>query len=384
MNDTHSAERFQPRERVVAIDVHRGFLLLMFCVVEAFVPVLRTLPATPVRDFLVKQFSHSQWAGCTLMDLGFPTFIMLLAMSMPLSFARRRAAGAATATLVRHVVVRSLLLYAFGTFFHGGLSVPLSEVRFTRVFHRLAIAILISGLAELFLRTRGKIIALIVVLLGYWGLMELFPVPGYGAGDDSPQGNLNYYVDFTLLGAETYFILSTLGVFGTCLCGLLAGHVLLMPGPWQRRAMILAGSGLMLINVGMAWDALCPINKHIWSPSFVAMSSGWFTLVFAGIYAIADGWGRQGRVLQNDHSRRESITTLASPPVQTWAYPLAVLGRHPLFTFAAFGLLPFDRWAEQLAGQGLTPLLGPLQPFVEAAVQVLLVWLLVFWLDRRS
>ncbi len=347
-------------ERVVAIDALRGFVLLGSFVAEAFVPALQKLPASPLRDAFLAPLSHSQWHGCTVVDLGFPAYIMLIAMSITLSYERRRRQGMGRAELLRSLTVRSALLFAFATIYHGGLSLPVSEIRFTRIFHRLAIAIFLSGAAELLFDMRGKIIALVTVLAGYWALMEFVPVPGYGAGDYSRLGNLNHYLDRTVLGAQTYFVLSTLGVAGTCLMGLLGGALLLGQRRPQQRLLSFVGAGIVLLNLGWLLDPLCPINKHIWTPSFVIYSAGWVSLVFSGFFLLTDvcGWTR-------------------------WSFPFQVLGKNPLFAFAAIGLLPWSRYANLFAGEGLVPLLGASQPQVQAAVQVVLWWLLVYWLHRN-
>ncbi len=350
-----------PGERVQAVDAVRGFVLFSFCMAKAFVPVLMAQPSTPVRDWLLTQLTHSEWHGCTAYDLGFPGFVGLIAMSMSLSIHRKRERGGQTGRMLRQLVLRSLLLFVLGTIFHGGFSVPLEDIRLTRVLHRLAVAILLSGLFELFLNTKAKGSLLIAILLGYWALMEFVPVPNFGAGDDSPVGNLNRYVDQTLLGAETYFILSTLGVAGTCLLGGLGGAVLLSRLTPQQRALCFLGAGLLGINLSLAWDLVCPINRHFWSPSFVLYTSGWTWVVTGAFLLLCDVWRLTGEF-----------------------FPLTVLGRNSLLTYGAFELLPFDRYASLLAGEGIVPLVGNAQPVIHASMQVLLIWLFVNALDRKQ
>ncbi len=349
-------------ERVLTVDAVRGFVLFSFCMAKAFVPVLREQPSLPVRDWLLEQLTHSEWLGCTAYDLGFPGFVGLLAMSMSLSIHHKRERGRqTTAMMLRQLVFRSMLLFALATLFHGGFSVPLEEMRFTRVLHRLAVAILLSGLFELLLNTKAKFALLLATLLGYWALMEFVPVPGFGAGDDSPVGNLNHYVDHVLLGAETYFVLSTLGVAGTCLFGALGGAVLLRQLTPQQRVVTCLGSGLLLINLGLAWSVVSPINRHFWSPSYVLYTSGWTCLVMGAFSLLNDVW-RMTRVI----------------------FPLILLGRNSLLTYGFFELLPFDRYANLFAGEGIVPLVGSAQPLVHASVQVCLIWLLIYGVDRQQ
>jgi len=347
--------------RVIALDAGRGFALMWSAIEHAFPPALQMLPASPLRDVSLTAISHSTWHGCSFVDIGFPAYIMLIGMSITFSFRRRIDRGVSRRQLLTHLVVRAGMLFVFAMFYHGGLSSPLSEIRFTRIFHRLAIAILLCGVFELFLTLRGKIFTLVSVLIAYWALMQFFPVPGFGAGHYSPEGNLNHYVDQVLLGAKTNFILSTLGVAGTCIFGLLMGDLFLREHAPQSRLMWLIGGAFILLNLGYTLDSICPINKHIWTPTFVLVSSGWGFLMFSGFYGLTDvlGWKK-------------------------CMFPLTVLGENPLVSFAAFGILPFSRYADLFAGVALTPYLGLAQPIVQAFVQVLLLWLLVYWLHRNN
>lgn len=334
---------------------------MVFCIQEPLIAALQTLAPSPLRDLLIRQLDHAAWDGCTFFDLGFPAYILLIAMSMTYSFRNRRARGQTSAELYRRLIARSALLYVFGIFFHGGFSVPLSEVRFTRIFHRLAVAILFSGLIELTFTVRRQIALLVLVLVGYWGLMAFVAAPGYEPGDYSPQGNLSEYVDKVLLGARTYFVLSTIGVVGTCILGLLVGHVLQLPRTAGEKAVALAVAGMVLVNLGFGWDVLCPVNRHLWTPSFVVFSGGWILIIFLMFYFPME-------VLER----------------RRWAFPTVVLGRNPLFTYVAAGILPFDRYAKMLVGEGLAPLFGAAHPFVLAFTQVGLLWLLVYWLHRKN
>ncbi|MCA9077584.1 MAG: DUF5009 domain-containing protein [Planctomycetaceae bacterium] len=358
---SHERVSSEQRHRVVALDAMRGFALMGSAIEVAFPPAVRTLPPSPARDFTLSVITHSDWHGYSFVDLGFPAYIMMIGMSMTFSFGRRREQGMSRRDLFVHILTRAVLLFIFATIYHGGLSTPFSEIRLTRIFHRLAIAILLCGVFELVFNMKTRIAALVTVLIGYWALMEFYPVPKYGPGDYSALGNINHFIDRTLLGAETYFILSTLGVAGTCLFGLLIGDLFVKQKSTQKRLLWLVAMGVVQVNLGYALNSICPINKHIWTPTFVLISNGWASLVFAGFYAVTD--------------------------VCNWKkvmFPFTVLGENPLVSFAAFGILPFNRYANLFAGEALTPYLGAAQPLVQATVQVLLLWLLVYWLHRNK
>jgi predicted acyltransferase len=123
----------------------------------------------------------------------------------------------------------------------------------------------------------------------------------------------------------------------------------------------MAIAGILLINAGFALDFVCPINKDIWTPSFVLFSAGWFFLVFAFVYLVTE-------VL---HLRK-------------WTMPLVVLGENPLFTYVACGLLPLDHYAKLFFGDAWAPLLGPAHLFVLAFGQLAVLWLIVYWLHRKK
>ena len=347
--------------RILSIDADRGLALLAMFLYVPFAEALAKLPQSTVRDFLMTQSSHAEWHGCTFIDLGFPGFIALLAMSIVISFGRKLAKGATRGQILRGLAVRTTLLFIVGFFFHGGFSVPLDDVRLTGFVPRLAICIFFAGLIELTVSWRWQIVLAAALLLGYWAAMELIPVPGYGAGSYAREGNLNAYVDMQLLGARTYFFLSTPSVVANAVIGLLFGRVVvssLMPG---YKAMALLAIATLLTTLGAAWEPWCPINKAMWTPSFVLFALGTGLYLYLVFYFVID-------VLQ----------------ISRWAFPLIVLGRNPLFSFMAGGLLPFDRYARLFVGEAFAPWLGAWHDLVVLAVAALLWWMLVYWCDRKG
>jgi predicted acyltransferase len=259
---------------------------------------------------------HAEWNGWTPTDLIFPFFLFIAGVSMTLSFASRAARGVTRASLAWHIVRRSALIFAIGLFLNGFPSFDLHTIRIMGVLQRIALCYLAGGLLYLFTvrgehaanggakaRTSIAVIAGVVVILlaGYWALMTFVPVPGYGAGHLGHDENLGAYIDRALLGGHLWAeskswdpegILSTFPAIATLLIGILAGDWVRSDHHCSRKAMGLAICGLVLMLAGRVLHPYFPINKNLWTSTFVLFTGGFAMLLFAAVYWVVDlrGW----------------------------------------------------------------------------------------------
>jgi predicted acyltransferase len=248
---------------------------------------------------------HAEWNGWTPTDLIFPSFLFMMGVAMTLSFPSRFARGATVPTLVRHIVLRSLGLFAIGLFVNAFPEFEVSTWRIPGVLQRFAACYLVVGLIYLFTRKREPVRAnipvivtiAIVCLVAYWALMTFVPVPGYGTGHLDPEGNLGAYIDRSLLGQHLYAqtkvydpegVLSTLPAFATALFGILAGEWLRSATPQMRKTAGLLGAGIALMILGEALHPFFPINKKLWTSTFVLFTSGFTTLSLGICYWVFD------------------------------------------------------------------------------------------------
>ncbi len=255
---------------------------------------------------------HAEWNGWTPTDLIFPFFLFIVGVSMTLSFASRIARGISRRSLMIHVLRRSALIFAIGLFLNGFPDFDLSSLRIMGVLQRIALCYLGAGLLYLFTyqwepaedrpaRVRANLrvtaVTIVILLIGYWAVMTFVPVPGYGAGHLGKDDNLGAYVDRTLMPGHLWSesvtwdpegFLSTLPAIASLLIGILAGEWLRSTRPANRKVLGLAVVGVALLVVGRLLHPFFPINKNLWTSTFVLFTGGFAMLALAICYWIVD------------------------------------------------------------------------------------------------
>jgi predicted acyltransferase len=236
--------------------------------------------------------SHAAWHGWTPTDLIFPFFLFAVGVSIAFALAPRLERDEPRGGLLLRIASRSVILFALGLFLAGFPSLDFATIRIPGVLQRIAVCYL--AVALLFVATwRRHQVAVIAsvfaaLLLAYSALMALVPVPGFGAGDLGKEGNLAAYIDRAVLGphiwraAKVYDpegILSTLPAIATTLAGVLTGQWLRAPRALVAKAAGMAGAGVVAIVFGLAWGRWFPINKALWTSSYVVFTAGAALLV---------------------------------------------------------------------------------------------------------
>jgi predicted acyltransferase len=280
-----------PPPRLVSLDVFRGLAVAGMLVVNT--------PGTWVHVY--PPLLHADWHGWTYTDTIFPFFLFAVGVSLAISCERRIEKGARRSDLLRHVAVRASAIFFLGLALNA-LSFWLFDkphLRIPGVLQRIGVCYLAGGLVYLLLGRRSLLPAAAALLLGYWALMTLVPVPGHGAGDLSVEGNLAAWVDRLALGAHTWKPgwdpegpLSTLPAIATTLFGAMAGVLLAARGDLRRNLPALMASGALGITLGALWGAVFPINKNLWTSSYAVFMSGLAAVALALCAWIVDlrGW----------------------------------------------------------------------------------------------
>ena len=227
----------------------------------------------------------------------FPSFLWIVGVAIPLSFAKRRAFGVTTAQLVRQIFRRAIILYLFGALIYIVPDLQFGTMRLFGVLQRIAICYLIASLIYLKAGVRGQLIWIVSLLAAYWLAMTLIPVPGYGAGNLSVEGNLAHYVDRVVLGPHNYSetktwdpegIVSTAPALATTLLGILAGRLLRLQRPIKLRIIWLGLIGVLLLIAGLFCSHWLPINKKIWTDSFALVMAGSDAIALAALVWCVD------------------------------------------------------------------------------------------------
>ena len=244
---------------------------------------------------------HAQWNGWTLADLVFPFFLFIVGVAVAFSTTARLKRGDSRIALMGHALWRGLQLFALGLFLNGFPNqYHLASWRVYGVLQRIAICYVITVLLGLWTNWRGWIATALGCLVGYWLLMRFVPVPGFGVpGHDipllDPDHNLAAWLDRKLLAGHLYDrtrdpegMLSTISAVATCLLGLLTGEWLRSPRSQKTKALGLAVFGVAGVAAGKTVNAWFPINKNLWTSSFVIFTAGLALLCLAVFYWTAD------------------------------------------------------------------------------------------------
>lgn len=334
-----------------------------------------------------RPLTHAEWHGWTATDLVFPFFLFIVGVSITLALGRRRAAGDAEGVLAARVARRAAIIFALGFVLNViaafRFGVDLDTIRMMGVLQRIALCYLAAALLFLWSGWRTQAAIAAGLLLGYWGLLTLVPVPGFGAGDLGKEGSLAAWLDRLLLGRHIWRgskvydpegLLSTLPAIATTLAGMLAGHWLVAARSPARKLGGLALAGAAALVAGLAWDAWFPINKSLWTSSYALFTAGASALGLAACAWAVDVAG-----------------------YRRWAMPFAVFGTNALalFFLSTLGaLLLITTEVAQADGGSLTlhallyrrlfaPWASPVNASLAWAITYLLVWLGVMGLLYR-
>lgn len=360
-------EAKESRPRVMSVDALRGFDMFWIMGGGEAVKQFIRLFGDPMPAGIARQFSHVEWEGFAAWDLIMPLFLFIVGVAMPFSVGRRIEEGDTRTALYRHTARRVIVLFVLGMIAQGHLLTfdPDRIHLYCNTLQAIAAGYLVATIALVHLRIAGQVVLCAVLLVGFWLLMVLVPVPGHGSGVLTPGGNLAMFIDEAVLGrfrdgTHYTWILSSMGFAGSVLLGMFGGHILKSESLAQgRKAFALAGLGVVLTAGGLAWSVWFPIIKHIWTSSFVLFAAGLSYLLLAAFYTVMDVFG-----------------------YKKWAFPFAVIGANALLAYLAEGLVSAHGIAEWLFGEaaGEWP---AMYSFPFALLVFGLLWLGLYGLYRK-
>lgn len=275
--------------RLQSLDIARGITI-------AFMIMVNNNGANPYAPFM-----HSAWNGWTLTDLVFPAFLFLVGVSIVFSLAKRLSQRVAKSVIVMSILKRTVILFALGLVVNGFPYFNLYHLRIYGVLQRIALCYLFASLLYLFRRRAGMIAAITAFLLvAYYVLMRFVPVPGAGVPTHGiplldPDQNWVAWLDRHLLPGRLYEgvrdpegLLSTIPAVGTTLLGVLTGLWIQSQRERRRISQGLFGSAVVLIVMGQLWSVWFPINKKLWTSSYVLFTTGCSLLLLALLYWLID------------------------------------------------------------------------------------------------
>ncbi len=291
----HQSPLRPPSSRLYSLDVFRGATIAAMILVN-----------NPGNDFAYAPLNHARWNGWTPTDLIFPFFLFIVGVSLTLSFRTRVERGESKRDLLLHTLRRTAIIFLIGLFLNGLPYFHLSTWRVAGVLQRIAVAYLAAAIITLYSGWRGIALWVGALLLGYWVAMRFIPVPGVGMpGSDmpinDPNANLNWYIDKLFLPGAMYEktrdpegILSTFPAIATALIGVLTGEWLGKSIDAAKKFYGMIAFGVAGIVAGQIWHLWFPINKKLWTSSFVLFTAGCALIALAMCYWVCDRKMRRG------------------------------------------------------------------------------------------
>lgn len=328
---------------------------------------------------------HAEWHGCTPTDLIFPFFLFIAGTAMAFSLSKYTLENRPTDRVYWRIARRCALLFLIGLLLNAYSSLALgTDLRIMGVLQRISLAYFTCAIAILKLKPKQLYGLAGFLLIGYWAAMQLIPVPGFGAGELSAEGNFAAYIDRLILtqkhlwGNRPYDpegLFSTLPSVVSVLAGYFTGRWLKKQPIKSRTSVSLVIFGLVCLVVGYLWGLIFPINKALWTSSYVVVTAGWALLLLGACYEAMEvrGW-------------------------QKWGKPFEVMGLNAIFLFVASAVLAriiiytkigtsenaqsiktwiyesfFQPWAGDLNGS-----------LAFAIVNILFWWAILYWMYRQK
>lgn len=281
---------------------------------------------------------HAQWNGFTPTDLVFPTFLFLVGVTTVFSTAARLAKGATKQSILLHALWRAVVLFLLGLLVNSFPLFHLHTLRVYGVLQRISVCYFLITLLYLMSSSwKNKAVIAVAALVGYWGVMRFVPVPGYGVPTHEipllhPDGNLVAWIDRQIFPASHLYektrdpegLLSTLPAVATALFGMLTGLWLRTSRSIGEKAKGIVVAGISGVLLGGLWNYAFPINKKLWTSSYVLFAAGWSLLLLALAIWIVD-------VLEANRSESERRARFT---------PLLVLGTNAIAAYVFSELLP--------------------------------------------
>ncbi|WP_263377609.1 acyltransferase family protein [Granulicella paludicola] len=320
MSATASPQITKPSTRLLSIDLFRGLTVAFMILVNN----------NGNNALAYRALNHSQWNGFTPTDLVFPTFLFIMGISMVLSFSAQRAKGTSNAGMLPVILRRFALLFFWGLVVNGFPYFHLGNLRIYGVLQRFAVCYLLCALLLLVTdRIALRVILFVAALIGYWALLRFVPIPGHGVpGRDIPfmdhDLNLVSWIDRHVFPGRLFEgsrdpegLLSDLPAFATTLLGLLAGAWIKQARPAAQKLLGLLGAGAVLVAAGLLWSETFPLNKRLWTSSYVLFAGGLSILLLAFFYYVVEIRQSRGH----------------------WTYPLLVFGTNAITAYVFSELL---------------------------------------------
>ena len=361
----------EKNRRLLSLDALRGFDMFFIMGGGALLLSVSSFFPENVSAFIAEQMGHKEWHGFAFYDLIFPLFLFLAGLSLPFSLSKQLSLGKNRLNISLKIVRRAVLLVFLGVLYNGLLNFDFENLRYTSVLGRIGLAWAIAALIYLWAGKRVSVVVSVVVLLGYWALLALVKAPDAlpEVAVYSMEGSIVGYIDRLYLPGVLHLgvhdpegLLSTLPAVVTAMAGIFTGDFVRQKRVKEySKVGIMLLTSLLLLVLGYLWGLAFPINKNLWTSSFVAFAAGWSLLLFALFYLVIDVVG-----------------------LKRWSFFFRVIGMNSITIYLLQQFFDFHKPVQTLFG-GLISLFPDIYyPSLYWCCYVLICWLLLYFLYRKS
>lgn len=357
-------------ERLMSLDALRGFDMLFIMGFASFVVAVCGLWPSAVTDAAAASMSHVAWDGFAHHDTIFPLFLFIAGVSFPFSLSKQRSLGLSTGTIYAKIVRRALTLVLLGVIYNGLFRLDFENLRIASVLGRIGLAWGIAAVLYLNFGVKARIAIAAAILVGYGLLSALVAAPDVaGAGPLTREGCLAGYVDRLLLPGKLYGktfdpegLLSTVPAVVTAMLGMFTGEFVRRQDlSGGRKASWMIAAAVALLVAGLAFNGVVPVNKSLWSSTFVCVVAAYSLAMFALFYYLIDvrGWRR-------------------------WTLFFRVVGLNSITIYLAQRIVGFGRISDFFLGGVASKCPEALAAVVNSAGYVAVCWLFLYFLYRKN
>ena len=347
-------------QRLYSLDALRGFDMFWIMGAEEIFNTAAKATDWPALNWISNQLTHPAWNGFHLYDLIFPMFLFMAGVATPFSVGRELEKGNDRKKVLFRVIRRGIILVILGIIYNNGLHLrPFSDIRFASVLGRIGIAYMFANIIFIYAKRNTQIIWFWALIIGYWLLLKFTSAPGFPMGDLTMEGNFASYIDRNIVPGKLYLgihdpegLMSDIPAISTGLLGILTGtFIKTSTQDGTRKAGWMAVSGIGFIILALIWNFDFPINKNLWTSSFVCLVGGLSLLYFSLFYYIIDVLG-----------------------YKRWAFFFKVIGMNSILIYISGR---FINW--EYANNGFFQWLGELSPAIWAPVVMAVCYMAVKW-----
>jgi len=357
--------------RLFSLDALRGFDMFWIMGAEEIVHALFKATGNSFWGGFSNQLTHPAWNGFHFYDLIFPLFLFIAGVATPYSVGRELELGKTKQQVMLRVFKRAFILVLLGLLVNNGLHLrPIADIRFGSVLGRIGLAYMLANFIYINTTKQNTQIAYFVILLtGYYLLLKYTAAPGFSAGDLTQAGNFASYLDRSILPGRLYLgnhdpegLISTIPAIGTGLLGILVGKYLKNnPASGTQKSIKLLLLGSLFVGIALLWNYDFPINKNLWTSSFVMLVGGLSMILLSFFYFIIDVKG-----------------------YKQWAYFFKIIGMNSILIYISGHFIDWEyttnalfQWLGQLVG-------APYNMVVMASLYVGIEWAFLYFMFKMK